>query len=350
MIEELRQRLRRLEKPSGIVDSPAALPLGAPDVDRVLGGGLSCGALHEIAAAGEAHVAAATGFAVGIAALSSRSPRLLGEREEVGETEPAEGVSPKAQTRGQGPSPGRSRFSQAGDLSPQAGGGKNIVWIAEDMAALESGAPYGPGFDGFGLAPERLVTVAVVQLRDLLWAMEEALRCRATGCVIGEMRHGALDAVAVRRLSLAAAETGALALILRAAPDDDASTAATRWMVGAAAPSPGGAGSPSGATRGGVILQKRSPPPGALTRHSRCSASASFLSTAAEGGLCLPPSGGSEEKESVPRFLTQLLRNRRGPRGQWILEWSDSDGRFTLAAHAQPVAKPPVHRPHRQVA
>jgi len=262
MIEELRQRLRRLEKPPGLADGPAALPLGAPAVDAVLGGGLMYGALHEIAAAGEAHVAAATGFAVGVAALSS-------------------------------PSPARLRSTQAGGLSPHAGRGQGIVWVAEDMTALESGAPYGLGLDGFGLTPERLVTVAVAQRRDLLWAMEEALRCRAVGAVIGEMRHGALDTVAVRRLSLAAAETGALALLLRAAPHDDASTAATRWMVGA--PSPG---------------------------------------------------AGSEQA----RFLVQLLRNRRGAGGQWILEWSDGDGHFTCAASAQPVALPPAHRPHRQVA
>ena len=40
--------------------------------------------------------------------------------------------------------------------------------------------------------------------------------------------------VAVRRLSLAAAQSGALALLLRASPPQDASTAATRWVVGAA--------------------------------------------------------------------------------------------------------------------
>ena len=291
MLEELRQRLRGLEKPPGLMDGPAALPLGAAGVDDVLGGGLMRGALHEIAAAGEAHVAAATGFAVGVAALASPSPRLRGEGGEVRRTEPGEGAFPNAQVSGQAPSPARLRFTQAGDHSPHAGRGRHLVWIAEDMAALESGAPYGPGLDGIGLAPERLVTVAVAQKRDLLWTMEEALRCRAVGCVIGEMRHGALDAVAVRRLSLAAADTSALALILRAAPEDDASTAATRWMVGAAA-----------------------------------------------------------SRSEHPRFLVQLLRNRRGPRGQWILEWSDSDGRFTLAAHAQPVAQPPVHRPHRQVA
>ena len=158
------------------------------------------------------------------------------------------------------------------------------------LAAIESGALHGPGLDGFGVRPERLTTVAVAQRRDLLWAMEEALRCRAVACVVGEMRHGALDTVAVRRLSLAATETGALALILRAAPGEDASTAATRWIVSAAA-----------------------------------------------------------AESDAPRVLAQLVRNRRGPRGQWILEWSDSDGRFTCAAHAQPVAMPSRHRPHRQI-
>ena len=64
--------------------------------------------------------------------------------------------------------------------------------------------------------------------------MEEALRCRAVSAVIGEMRAGEIGAVAVRRLSLAAAESGTLALLLRAAPPSDASTAATRWIVGAA--------------------------------------------------------------------------------------------------------------------
>ena len=102
------------------------------------------------------------------------------------------------------------------------------------MALAESGAPYGPGLDAFGLAPERLLTVSAARPRDLLWAMEEALRCRAIGVVIGEVRHSAIDMVALRRLSLAAAESGALALLLRAAPPTDASTAATRWIVGAA--------------------------------------------------------------------------------------------------------------------
>ena len=244
MIEQLRQRLQALQKTAGIEDGPGgslqALPLGIAAIDAALGGGLARGALHEIAAPSEAHLAAATGFALGLIS----SCRLL--------------------------------------------------WIAEGMALSESGAPYGPGLDAFKLVPERLLTVNVAHRRDLLWAMEEALRCRAIGAVIGEWRHGEIDMVAMRRLSLAAAESGALALLLRGAPSIEASTAATRWIVGAA---------PSAAAHG----------PG------------------------------------LPRFAAHLVRNRRGPIESWILEWSDSDERFLLATPAQPVAAPALDRPPRQV-
>jgi len=269
MLAELRQRLQALQRPAGLDGGPGSLPLGVEAVDAVLGGGLLRGALHEIAAPGEAHLAAAAGFAVGVVTA----------------------------------------------------GEKSIVWLAEDMAVAESGALYGPGLMDLALAPERLLTVAVAQRRDLLWAMEEALRCRAVGAVIGELRHGTLDMVAVRRLSLAAAKSGALALLLRASPDHDASTAATRWIVGAS-PSPGGGGSPAPdlieGRRGGVTYKRRSPPPG----------------------------GGEEELH--PRFLAQLTRNRRGPRGAWILQWSDRDERFELATHALPLAAPALDRPRRR--
>ena len=110
MIAQLRQRLLALQRAPGIKHGPGTQPLRIPAIDAVLGGGFIRGALHEIAAAGEAHLAAATGFALGVARRSAPSPRLL--------------------------------------------------WITEDMALAESGAPYGPGLDAFGLAPERLLTVA----------------------------------------------------------------------------------------------------------------------------------------------------------------------------------------------
>jgi protein ImuA len=251
MDEQLRQRLEALQRQAlhksatGIDGVAGVLPLGIAEIDTALGGGLARGALHEIAAPNEAHLAAATGFVLGLAA-------------------PAH----------------------------------HLLWIAEDMACGESGAPYGPGLDQFNLAPERLLTVGAARVRDVLWAMEEALRCHAIGAVIGELRHGAIDTVAVRRLSLAAAESGALVLLLRARPAADASTAA-RWIVGA---------SPNEDER------------------------------------------ASPHEFGAPRFAAHLVRNRRGPLGSWILAWSDIDERFILAAPALPLAAAAPHRPPRKVA
>jgi protein ImuA len=271
MTEQLRQRFLALQRISGITDSPGTLPLGIAAIDTVLGGGFLRGALHEIAAPGESHFTAAAGFALGVASTSLWQSPSTPLTEEISEDVDA-------------------RYRTGHD-----GRGNTIVWIAEDMALAESGAPHGAGLDTFGLAPERLVTVSVAHRRDLLWAMEETLRCRTINTVIGEMRVGRLDGTAVRRLSLAAAKSGAVALLLRAVPPIDASTAATRWIVGAA---------PSAFTHG----------PG------------------------------------TPRFAAQLVRNRRGPTGLWILEWSDSDEQFLLATHAQPVAAPVLNGPYRQIA
>src|ERR1700730_7514931 len=135
----------------------SAIPFGIPSLDAALGGGLATGALHEVAAAGAAEIPAATAFALILA------------------------------TRNRGP----------------------LVWIAEDMALAENGAPYGPGLDDLGLAPERLIAVAAAKSRDVLWAMEEAL-ASAAGAVIGEIRGG-IELTATRRLSLAAGRGRSLA-------------------------------------------------------------------------------------------------------------------------------------------
>jgi protein ImuA len=323
MIDELRQKLRALEWPAGIDGDPGNVALGVAAIDAALGGGLARGALHEIAAPGEAHVAAAVGFALGVAALSSPSLRVRGEGR-------GEGALRQAQTRGQAPSPARLRCASAGDLSPHAGRGA-LVWVAEDMALAESGAPYGPGLETFALAPEQLLTVSTAHRRDLFWAMEEALRCRTVAAVIGELRHGDVDTVAARRLSLAAAESGALAILLRASPPSDASAAATRWIVGAA---------PSAADS-----EKNHPHIPFIPAQAGIQNDPSSWHNSTGS----PLSRGRAD-HSLAVFAVRLARNRRGPLGSWILQWSDDDERFVLAAPAQPVAAAAADRPHRQVA
>ena len=280
-IDRLRRQLCALEAATGLAgDCGVPLALGNPVIDGALGGGLSASALHEIAAAREAETAAASGFALALAArrTSSRgAPSISGL--------PAIGSAARA----------RNDESAASVLTP----GRNVLWIAEDLSLAENGAPYGPSLDEVGIAPERLITVAAARERDVLWAMEEALRCRAAGMVIGEMRSRGIDQVATRRLALAAAAGNALGLILRTAPDDGPSAAATRWIVGAA-PSP----------RSG---------------------------------------DGDEERHGVgpPRFAARLVRNRRGHLGAWIVEWNSVEQRFELATHSEPVAGSAFDRPRR---
>ena len=231
-----------------ITAGQSALAFGIPSLDAALGGGLATGALHEIAAAREAEIPAATGFALILAA------------------------------RNQGP----------------------LVWIAEDMALAENGAPYGPGLENLGLAPERLIAVAAAKSRDVLWAMEEALAGAGggPGAVLGEIRGG-VDLTATRRLALAAGRGRALALLLRSAPANDASAAATRFLVGAAPSRP----------LSGAIPMALGPGP--------------------------------------PRFCVRLVRNRRGPLGAWVLEFDRVEQRFNAPADREPVAETALDRPRQ---
>src|SRR5215471_12505543 len=281
-IDRLRRQLCALEASTGLAgDCGVPLALGNPVIDGALGGGLSAGALHEIAAAREAETAAASGFAL---ALAARRTSLRG-------APPISGL-PAIGSRARA----RNDESAASVLTP----GRHVLWIAEDLSLAENGAPHGPGLDGIGIAPERLITVAGARERDVLWAMEEALRCRAVGMVIGEIRPHNIDQVATRRLALAAAAGNALGLILRTAPDDGPSAAATRWIVGAA---------PSSAHSG----------------------------------------EGDDRRHGVgpPRLAARLVRNRRGHLGAWIVEWNSVEQRFELATHSEPVAGSAFDRPRR---
>ena len=82
----------------------------------------------------------------------------------------------------------------------------------------------------------RSIFVDVTDLRERAWALDVSLRCRGLDVVIGD--GALLNMSATRRLQLAAAEGGSLALILRPPRDlSHLSAASTRWAV-SPAPSP----------------------------------------------------------------------------------------------------------------
>jgi protein ImuA len=224
------------------------LGAGAGALDAVLGGHLACGALHELSPGASIHRPAAIGFAAALAVSASR-----GQRE------------------GQ------------------------VLWIATDFALTEAGYPYGPGLDLFGLPAARLLILRVPKPVDALWAMEEALRCRALAAVITELADdgAAADLTATRRLVLAARDGAGLGLLLRHRTLLSPSAAMTRWRIAAAPSQPD-----------------------------------------AYGGL------------GRTVFDLSLVKNRRGPCGRWLMTWDHHDHAFH-AAIPLGVAETAPDRPDR---
>ncbi len=173
-----------------------------------------------------------------------------------------------------------------------------LVWIRQDFAEIESGALSMAGFAELGLDPRGVVTVRAADVDAALRTAADALACDALGAVVlelwGEARQ--LDLVASRKLTLAAQASGVTGLLLRVAAQPQPSTAETRWLVRAAHSPPASVGSAWGA----------------------------------------------------PVFDAQLVRNRHGPVGRWIMEWKCDECLFAKpAAYPQPVAAAPAHRPYQ---
>ena len=142
---------------------------------------------------------------------------------------------------------------------------------------------FAPGLAQSGLEAKRLLYAEAADDCELLALMEEGLRHRGLGAVIGEAKRA--DMAATRRLQLAAEGGRTIALLLRrhgrggADPLAPPSAAITRWQVGAAPSAP------------------------------------------------LPVAGMGR-----PRWNLRLVRQRGGAEGEWIVEACDATGRCALPA------------------
>ncbi|MDO9412656.1 MAG: hypothetical protein Q7T81_08805 [Pseudolabrys sp.] len=218
---------------------------GVGTIDAALKGGLASACLHEIAPAMVRDFGAAAGFAFALAARAAKD-------------------------------------------------GGDTLCIQTDFAAIESGDIYGPGCDLFGLQTRQLLILKVSHPHDALWAMEEALKCRALASVIVELPHDGpvADLTATRRLTLAAREGGRLGFLLRHRPTSLTGSVETRWEV-AAVPS-------------------RPDQFGGLGRTA---------------------------------FVLSLTKNRHGPAGCWPVAWDHHDRVFSALSLG--VAETAVDRPDR---
>jgi protein ImuA len=178
-VAALRERIQCLE--GGATHRRAVLPFGIKAIDeRLPEGGLALGALHEVAGAG-------TGAVDGTAAALFTA-----------------GIAGRTQGR--------------------------VLWCVtrQDLFA--------PALAQAGLTPDRVIYVEAGDEKSVLACFEEALRYRKLGAVVAEV--ALLSMTALRRLQLAAEDSGVIGLALRRwrrqaeAADFGLPTATTtRWRI-----------------------------------------------------------------------------------------------------------------------
>jgi protein ImuA len=132
-----------------------------------------------------------------------------------------------------------------------------------------------PALKMFGVEPHRIIFVDLQREKDILWAMEEALKCEGLSAVIAEVRE--INLTASRRLQLAVEKSGVTGLVLRNDADRLSTTACVaRWRI-------------------------------------------TPIESQLEDGM---PGVG------FPRWNVELLKVRNGNPGKWDIEWSA--GKFNL--------------------
>ena len=186
----------------------------------------------------------------------------------------------------------------AGRVSPR----RPLVWVRQDFSEIESGALSMSGLCELGLDPRLLVTVRAPDTDAALRTAADALACDALGAVVLEVWGQArqLDLVASRKLTLAAA---------------------------------------------------------GLRRHRACCCGwrrSRGPRPRRQDGSCARRIRRRQHPGTAwgaPVFDAQLVRNRHGPVGRWIMEWKCDECLFSEpAAYPQPVAATPAHRPHQAAA
>lgn len=153
----------------------------------------------------------------------------------------------------------------AGIVSALMRNGGVSIWISPAQMIFP------PALKSFGIEPEKMIFIVVKKEKEILWVMEEALKCEGLSAVIAETPE--LSFTASRKFQLAVEQSRVTGFIIRSNPRNLATTCVTRWKI-------------------------------------------SPLPTASGEGL---PGVG------FPRWNVELLKVRNGTPGEWQLEWA---GRF----------------------
>ena len=98
------------------------------------------------------------------------------------------------------------------------------IWISRSRTLFP------PALKHFGIEPERFIFLDVKNEKDVVWAMEESLKCNALAAVVGEIRQ--IDFTATRRLQLAVEQSKATGFVIRNdTAQINASAFVSRWKI-----------------------------------------------------------------------------------------------------------------------
>lgn len=154
-----------------------------------------------------------------------------------------------------------------------------VLWVQDRLSRKEAGRPMLAGLP----ADRPIIMVDLSRASDVLWAMEDGLRCRSLAAVIGEVWGDppALDFTATKRLAMRAEAADVACWLIRRAASPDLSAARDRWRI---------------------------------------------------ASLPSAPNPHDAQAPGAPRWALDLFRSRRGKPGQWVASYDRAADRVHLAS------------------
>jgi protein ImuA len=112
----------------------------------------------------------------------------------------------------------------SGILSSLLRCGGACLWISASQTVFP------PALKSFGIDPHKIIFVNLKKEKEILWAMEEALKCDGLAAVVGEVQE--LSFTVSRRLQLAVEQSRVTGFIIRRNPRNINTTACVaRWKI-----------------------------------------------------------------------------------------------------------------------
>ena len=98
------------------------------------------------------------------------------------------------------------------------------IWISSSRTIFP------PALKVFGIEPDRIIFADALKEKDVLWVMEEALKCNGLAAVVADLRE--ISFTESRRLQLAVEQSGVTGFILRHSPRNLNTIACiSRWKI-----------------------------------------------------------------------------------------------------------------------